>query len=227
MSLEPILASSAGGSVRPGATGLPEPPDVAERTILSGAVWVDTIPSGLARSAAPREIEKALGSNLPGSGSGEVAAAASPREAIERRILVVRGLRVMLDRDLADLYGVETKALVQAVKRNARRFPEDFAFRLSVEETSVLRSQIVTSSEGWGGCSYLPYARSLDRTPARSVERGLSERERVVRADVFCDRANERNEFLVRVERVATTPKAAISNAGWIMSARSSTREGP
>jgi hypothetical protein len=88
----------------------------------------------------------------------EGAATASSRETIERRILVVRGLRVMLDRDLAGLYGVETKALVQAVKRNARRFPEDFAFRLSVEETSVLRSQFVTSSEGWGGRRYPPYA---------------------------------------------------------------------
>ena len=90
--------------------------------------------------------------------SGEVAAAPSSREAIERRILIIRGLRVMLDRDLAGLYGVETKALVQAVKRNTRRFPEDFAFRLSAEETGILRSQFVTSSEGWGGRRYPPYA---------------------------------------------------------------------
>ena len=107
--------------------------------------------------------------------SGEVAAAVSPREAIESRILVVRGRRVMLDHDLAGLYGVETRTLVQAVKRNAARFPEDFAFRLTEEESrflrsqivissslkegsGVLRSQFVTSSEGWGGRRYPPYA---------------------------------------------------------------------
>lgn len=90
--------------------------------------------------------------------SGEVAVAASSREAIERRILIIRGLRVMLDHDLARLYGVETKALIQAVKRNARRFPPDFAFRLSAEENSFLRSQTVTSNEGRGGRRYPPYA---------------------------------------------------------------------
>jgi ORF6N domain len=90
--------------------------------------------------------------------SGDAASAVLSREAIERRVLVVRGLRVMLDHDLASLYGVETKAPVQAVKRNAARFPDDFAFRLTEEESRLLRSQIVTSSEGWGGRSYSPYA---------------------------------------------------------------------
>jgi hypothetical protein len=63
----------------------------------------------------------------------------------------------MLDEHLADLYGVETKALIQAVKRNAGRFPEDFMFQLSSEEWSSLRSQIVTSN-GRGGRRYAPYA---------------------------------------------------------------------
>ena len=90
--------------------------------------------------------------------SGEGAAAASPREAIESRILIVRGRRVMLDHDLAGLYGVETKALVQAVKRNAARFPDDFAFRLTEEESRLLRSQVVISNEGWGGRRYSSYA---------------------------------------------------------------------
>jgi hypothetical protein len=89
--------------------------------------------------------------------SGEVAAAASPREAIERRIFVVRGLRVMLDRDLAGLYGVETGALVRAMKRNSERFPEDFAFRLSAEEWDNLRCQIGISSEAHGGRRFVPY----------------------------------------------------------------------
>ena len=70
----------------------------------------------------------------------------------------MRGQRVMLDSDLAALYGVETKALVQAVRRNIRRFPEDFMFRLSKEEFDYLRSQIVTSRRDWGGRRYFPYA---------------------------------------------------------------------
>jgi len=89
--------------------------------------------------------------------SGGVGAAASPREAIERRIFVVHGLRVMLDRDLADLYGVETGALVRAMKRNSDRFPEDFAFQLSVEEWDNLRCQFGISSEAHGGRRFVPY----------------------------------------------------------------------
>ena len=67
-----------------------------------------------------------------------------PQESIERKIHTIRGKQVMLDRDLAGLYQVSTKALNQAVRRNAIRFPEDFMFRLSVEEYRILRSQIVT-----------------------------------------------------------------------------------
>jgi phage regulator Rha-like protein len=78
-----------------------------------------------------------------------------PQERIERRILVIRGQKVMLDRDLAELYGVETKVLIQAVKRNIERFPEDFMFQLIEDEFDNLRSQFVTSS--WGGTRYFPY----------------------------------------------------------------------
>lgn len=63
----------------------------------------------------------------------------------------------MLDQDLADLYGVETKALVRAMTRNRARFPEDFAFRLALEEWETLRCQIGTSNEGRGGRRYAPY----------------------------------------------------------------------
>jgi hypothetical protein len=66
--------------------------------------------------------------------------------------------RVILDTDLASLYGVETRALVQAVKRNADRFPEDFLFQLTPAEAAALRSQIVISKTGRGGRRYLPYA---------------------------------------------------------------------
>jgi len=80
-----------------------------------------------------------------------------PIETIQRSILFIRKEKVMLDADLAVLYGVETRVLVQAVKRNIERFPDDFMFQLSPEEFSFLRSQSVTSSQ-WGGRRYPPYA---------------------------------------------------------------------
>ena len=67
-------------------------------------------------------------------------------DTISHKIHTIRGFAVMLDRDLAELYGVETKALNQAVKRNEARFPSDFRFQLSSEEFENLRSQIVTSN---------------------------------------------------------------------------------
>ena len=80
-------------------------------------------------------------------------------KTIESKILTIRNQQVMIDRDLAELYGTETKVLNQAVKRNIERFPEDFMFQLSNEEFSVLRSQFVTSkTETRGGRQYLPYA---------------------------------------------------------------------
>ena len=80
-----------------------------------------------------------------------------PLEVIEQRILLVRGQKVMLDADLAALYGVETKQLVRAVKRNILRFPEDFMFQLSNDEFENLRYHFGTSSH-WGGRRYPPYA---------------------------------------------------------------------
>jgi hypothetical protein len=77
--------------------------------------------------------------------------------AIERRIFAVRGHQVMLDEDLADLYGVETRRLIEQVKRNRDRFPEDFMFQLTKEEAAVLRSQIAISNGGSGGRRYAPY----------------------------------------------------------------------
>lgn len=81
-----------------------------------------------------------------------------PAERIERAILLIRGQKVMLDSDLAELYGVETRALIQAVKRNSERFPEDFVFQLTSEEVGILRSQSVMSSMGHGGRRSSPYA---------------------------------------------------------------------
>jgi hypothetical protein len=76
----------------------------------------------------------------------------------EKRIFLLRSVRVMFDYDLAELYGVSTKQLVQAVKRNLERFPEDFMFQLEPQELALLRSQIVTSNSGRGGRRYAPYA---------------------------------------------------------------------
>lgn len=77
-------------------------------------------------------------------------------QIIQNKIYEIRGQRVMLDRDLAEMYGVETKVLNQAVKRNLKRFPDDFVFRVNHQEFTNLKSQIVTSS--WGGVRKLPYA---------------------------------------------------------------------
>ena len=81
-----------------------------------------------------------------------------PLERIERAIIVVRGEKVMLDSELAEIYGVETKRLNEQVRRNLHRFPPDFMFQLTFEEAESLRSQIATSNEGRGGRRYLPYA---------------------------------------------------------------------
>jgi len=80
-----------------------------------------------------------------------------PVERIEQLIWLIRGEKVLLDADLASLYGVETKVLLQTVKRNINRFPDDFMFQLTRKEVTSLRSQIVTSN-GRGGRRYQPYA---------------------------------------------------------------------
>ncbi len=88
-----------------------------------------------------------------------------PEEAIEKKIYLIRGQKVMLDSELAELYGVSTKRLNEQVRRNIKRFPEDFMFQLNDEEFNILKSQIVISSlrsqiatSKRGGRRYLPYA---------------------------------------------------------------------
>jgi hypothetical protein len=98
-----------------------------------------------------------------------------PAERIEKSILLLRGQKVMLDRDLAALYGVPTKVLVQAVKRNAKRFPEDFMFQLSKGELEKWRSQIVTSN---------PAAKmALRRRPYAFTEQGVAMLSSVLRSE--------------------------------------------
>jgi phage regulator Rha-like protein len=81
-----------------------------------------------------------------------------PTALISQKIFFLRGTRIMLDADLAQLYGVATKNLNKAVKRNANRFPSDFMFRLSSKEMRNLRFQILTSRGAHGGRRYAPYA---------------------------------------------------------------------
>jgi hypothetical protein len=82
---------------------------------------------------------------------------AAATRALETPIYVIRGRQVMLDEDLAELYSVETKRLIEQVKRNLERFPEDFMFQLRKDETAAMRSQIETSNTGRGGRRYAPY----------------------------------------------------------------------
>lgn len=79
-----------------------------------------------------------------------------PDERIMAKIYLIRGQKVMIDKDLSDLYEVETRRLNEQVKRNLKRFPPDFMFQLSEQETKILMSQIATSR--WGGLRKLPYA---------------------------------------------------------------------
>ena len=81
-------------------------------------------------------------------------------QLIERRIYLIRGQKVMIDVDLAELYGVPTKRLNERVRRNSQRFPEDFMFQLTKSEAESLRSQFATSKAGRGGRRTLPYVKA-------------------------------------------------------------------
>lgn len=115
---------------------------------------------------------------------------------IEKRIYVVRGRQVMLDEDLADLYGVETRVLVQQVKRNAKRFPGDFMFQLTSGEAEGLRSQIVISNEGRGGRRYAPYV---------FTEQGIAMLSGVLRSDRAIAVNIEIMRTFVELRRVASS----------------------
>jgi hypothetical protein len=88
--------------------------------------------------------------------ANSISATAITEAVIIEKIYVIRGVKAMIDKDLAEMYGVEVKVLNQAVKRNLTRFPEDFMFQLNNEEWNILKSQIVTSS--YGGVRKLPFA---------------------------------------------------------------------
>ncbi len=113
---------------------------------------------------------------------------------IEKRILVIRGRQVMLDEDLADLYGVETRVLVQQVRRNEKRFPADFMFQLSIEEFSHLKSQFVMSSGGHGG---------RRKRPLVFTEQGIAMLSGVLRSDRAVTVNIEIMRAFVELRRVA------------------------
>jgi ORF6N domain len=116
--------------------------------------------------------------------------------AIKKRILVVRGRQVMLDEDLADLYGVETRVLVQQVRRNEKRFPTDFMFQLSVEEFSHLKSQSVISSGEHGG---------RRKRPLVFTEQGIAMLSGVLRSDRAITVNIEVMRAFVELRRVASS----------------------
>lgn len=117
-------------------------------------------------------------------------------DTIEKRILVLRGRQVLLDEDLADLYGVETRVLVQQVRRNEKRFPADFMFQLTKAEAEALRSQIVISNEGRGGRRYAPYV---------FTEQGIAMLSGVLRSDRAIAVNIEIMRAFVELRRVASS----------------------
>ena len=124
-------------------------------------------------------------------------------EEIRSRIHTIRGKQVMLDKDLAELYGVEVKRLNEAVKRNIERFPDDFMFQLKQEEWEILKSQFATSS--WGGTRKLPFA---------FTEQGVAMLSGVLRSpiavevnieEVLAD-ANDRDEMMEKkIDKIENT----------------------
>ncbi len=116
----------------------------------------------------------------------------------EKAILTIRGQKVILDRDLATLYGVQTFRFNEAVKRNIRRFPSDFMFRLTAEEASALKSHIAMSKPGRGGRRTLPYAfTEHGAVMAANILRS----ERAVHMSVFVVRAFVRMRRMIGTQR--------------------------
>ncbi len=128
-----------------------------------------------------------------------------PIEIIENKIYVFRGQKVMLDRDLAKLYGVQTKRFNEAVRRNIRRFPEDFSFRLTKDEFTSLRSQIATSNRG--GQRYEPFVFTEQGIAMLSSvlnsEKAIAINIQIIRAFIYLrDMAIENSDLRLRLEYI-------------------------
>jgi phage regulator Rha-like protein len=125
----------------------------------------------------------------------------TPVHAVESRILFLRHQRVILDADIAELYGVPVKVLNQQIKRNRERFPSDFVFQLTAKEHELLRSQIVTSNKTRGGRRYTPYAFTEHGAIMAAT---VLNSERAVQMSVFVVRAFVRlREMLATNRRLA------------------------
>lgn len=121
-----------------------------------------------------------------------------PADSLESRILTIRGQKVILDSDLAAIYGVETKALNRAVKRNSKRFPPDFLFQITPGEAEALKCQIGTSKKGRGGRRFLPYAFTEN---GAVMTANVLNSEQAVRMSVFVVRAFVRMRELLSGSR--------------------------
>jgi hypothetical protein len=131
--------------------------------------------------------------------------AKAPVDLIERRIYLARGRKVMFDRDLAGIYSVETRALVQAVKRNAERFPDDFMFQLTAEEAAGMRSQTVIASKR--NLRYRPYAftehGALMLASVLKSKRAVEMSIRVVRVFIqLREMLAQNKELAIRIEKL-------------------------
>jgi len=143
-----------------------------------------------------------------------------PAERIERLIYLIRGQRVMLDSDLAELYGVETGALNRSVGRNANRFPPDFVFQLTPQEVADLRCQIGTSNEGRGGRRYHPYVftehgaimAAMVLNSPRAVEMSVQVVRAFIRLREMLASNRELAQKLAELERKLEGHDAAIRN---------------
>jgi hypothetical protein len=125
-----------------------------------------------------------------------------PGAEIERRIHIIRGQRVMLDSDLARLYGLTTAVLNQAVRRNRARFPHDFAFRLTEQEFRTLISQFVTSNAGRGGRRKVPWV---------FTEHGVAMLSSVLRSPTAVRVNIEIMRAFVRLRRLLATPGELVA----------------
>lgn len=132
-------------------------------------------------------------------------AIAAAAERVGQFILVIRRQRVLLDEDLAALYGVETRTLLQAVKRNLERFPPDFMFELSAAEWAALRSQSVTPKPGRGGRRYAPYA---------FTEQGVAMLSSVLNSDRAIAVNIEIMRSFVRIRRLLEADKSLARKIG-------------
>ena len=130
-------------------------------------------------------------------------------EVIKHRIYEVRGLRVMLDRDLAMLYGVETRALNQAVKRNADRFPADFMFQLTADERDSMSSQIVMTSEREGDMSSQTVMTSPNKRPKVALPYAFTEHGALMLASVL--RSPSAIQMSVMITRAFIAMREALS----------------